>query len=326
MALNACPGSAWRAWGWFDRAVALASRLEADGITHLHAHFLSGPAVVAYLATRIFPIPYSLSAHAADVWSDPVCPAAIQSAACCVACSQSAADDLSRRYPDARVETIHHGLSRAYLDQAASASGLPSGGGDLAEWRILSAGRLVNKKGFDLLIGACAELRDEGIGVRCRIFGDGPLRQALQSRIDAAGLSSRVTLHPFVGHEELRREFGEAHLFALPCRIDASSGDRDGIPNVLLEAMAAGTVVVSTDLPTIRELIVPDATGFLAPADDAAGLARAIRSALSTRAEWPRIRQEARETLRRRFCLEDNQDRFRLIIEDAFRDAPIVPR
>jgi glycosyltransferase involved in cell wall biosynthesis len=145
---------------------------------------------------------------------------------------------------------------------------------------VLAAGRLVDKKGFDVLIEACALLRDRGIPFTCRIVGEGPRRRALARAVQRRGLEPVVALQAWASTDEVIRLLAKARAFVAPSRI-GRSGDRDGIPNVVLEAMAAGRPVVSTAVSGIPEAVVDGVTGLLVAPGDATALADALEKVLT---------------------------------------------
>jgi glycosyltransferase involved in cell wall biosynthesis len=296
----------------FDQAVRLSHFAKRDHVAHLHAHFASEPAVVCHLAARILSIHYSISAHAEDIWAHQPKKRVMEGATACVACTAEGRDYLQRQFPSARVHLVRHGLFEV------SSQSRTGGGGELRPapppLRIISAGRLIAKKGFDTLINACSRLSQSGIDYQCDIFGEGELKDSLNNQIHRFGLQNRIKLHSFLPHKELNKKMSAAHLCVLPCRVDPKSGNRDGIPNVLLEAIASGAIVVTSDHATMREVIEDNISGFLAPPDDPSALANTIRQALQVKTDWPRIRQDARCVLYSDFTLEKNLDLLRRII------------
>jgi glycosyltransferase involved in cell wall biosynthesis len=167
-------------------------------------------------------------------------------------------------------------------------------------------GRLVEKKGFPVLIEACRLLKDRGYQFQCQLVsGAGPCAQQVASLIHDLGLEDTVVMRPAVTQEELRLVYQQATVFTLPCQI-AENNDRDGIPNVLVEAMAAGLPVVSTNISGIPELIEHGVSGLLTPQKDAPALAGAIAELLDTPALRRKLGSAAREKVCRLFDAESN--------------------
>jgi glycosyltransferase involved in cell wall biosynthesis len=168
--------------------------------------------------------------------------------------------------------------------------------------------RLVEKKGFGVLLEACRLLQNR-VAFRCDIYGDGPLRTSLESQASSLGLEHAVTFHGARSHHEVLAALGSASVFTLPCII-ARNGDRDGTPNALLEAMARGVPVISTNLSGIPEIIRPEVDGLLVPAGDATGLAEAIARIASDRTLAERLRQSAQQAVRTRFTIDQTAQGF----------------
>jgi glycosyltransferase involved in cell wall biosynthesis len=198
------------------------------------------------------------------------------------------------------IYNIYHGLDTRQFAPRAEAEEEP------ARRLLLSVGRLVEKKGFPVLIEACRLLKDRGYRFQCQIIGGaGPCAQRVASLIQELGLEDIVALRPAVTQEELREIYRQATLFVLPCQI-ADNNDRDGIPNVLVEAMASGLPVVSTNISGIPELIEHGVNGLLTPQKDARALAGAIAQLLDTPALRRELGARAREKVCRSFDAESN--------------------
>lgn len=264
-------------------AVALADRvLSTPDVVHLHAAFAHRPATVAWMASMITGMPFSFTGHAKDIYVPDLNPAGLlgrklAAASFAVTCTQANRRHLLAMAPGAEVHTVYHGLNTdfARLVEVAVAPASPGRDRDGNRLRVLGAGRHVPKKGFDLLIEACALLRDDGHDVQLRILGGrGEATEALRSLIDARGLQDRACLAGPCSQEELLAELRAADLFCLPCRV-LENGDRDGIPNVLVEAMAAGVAVITTAVSGIPELVDDGVNGRLVPPDSASALAAA---------------------------------------------------
>lgn len=261
-------------------AAAVAGGDEKGRIVHLHAHFAHTATTVTMLAARLSGRGFSFTAHAKDIYRIDMNPGdllarKLRAARFVVTCTRANVEYLARltRTPE-KIHRIYHGID---LDLFR----VPEERGKAGPPLILAVGRFVAKKGFPDLVEACRILHAAGIEFRTMIVGGfTELTAEVQSRIDAAGLGGVVTLVPAMTQERLREVYGEATLFALPCLI-TDDGDRDGIPNVLVEALAQGLPVVSTTVSGIPELVRDGETGLLVAPRDPAALAGALRRLLA---------------------------------------------
>lgn len=267
------------------QAALLAQAALQAGVTHLHAHFASVATSVARLAGRIAGLPYSFTAHAKDIFHEEVDPQMLQrklaEAHHAVTISEYNLSYLRQRFPQAtqRLHLVRNGLSLErfpYEPRAAGSSSMP---------RILAVGRLVEKKGFDLLIQAIAQLHRRGVQVQADIAGDGPLAAELQAQISALDLHDDVHLLGPRTQAEINQLLGSHDVFAAPFIIGAD-GNADGLPTVLLEAMARGIRCVAADVTAVAEVIcgaspIRAATGWLVPSGDVDALADALAEALA---------------------------------------------
>jgi glycosyltransferase involved in cell wall biosynthesis len=169
----------------------------------------------------------------------------------------------------------------------------PDDGGDL---ELLSVARWCEKKGLDTLLEACALLRDRGVRFRLRLYGDGPLREALAAQWKRLRLDGMVELGGAISQEDVAQRMRACHVFVLPCRRDRS-GDMDGIPTVFMEAMATGRPVVSCAISGIGELVRAGETGLLAAPDDPVGIADAVARLAADRALARRLGARGREVV-----------------------------
>jgi glycosyltransferase involved in cell wall biosynthesis len=166
-------------------------------------------------------------------------------------------------------------------------------------------GRLTAKKGFTYLIAACKELEEQGYDFECHIVGEGPLRSELEAQIAGLGLESSFTLCGALPHQAVIEKYRQATLFVLPC-IVARDGDRDGIPNVLIEAMAMQVPVVSTDHSSIPELVQSSVTGLLVPPKDKKALAEALALLLNNRSLCQEMGRRGRQKVLEDFDVDRN--------------------
>lgn len=260
-----------RRWG---QACVLAAELPAD-IGWLHTHYLHTPASVARYAALILDRPWSFSAHAKDIWTTPEWDLRekLAETAWGVTCTKANVDYL--RSLSSQPETIsllYHGLDIKALDLPQPASDARRGTGP---FHIVTVGRAVEKKGFDDLIEALAML-PANLDWRLTHIGKGELLQDLKSLAARHGIDARISWLGAQPRERVFQAYREADLFVLPSKV-AKSGDRDGLPNVLMEAQLCGLACISTAVSAIPELIESEKTGLLVTPERPADLAAAIQ-------------------------------------------------
>jgi glycosyltransferase involved in cell wall biosynthesis len=261
------------------RAAALADALlDEPEIRHLHAHFAHGTTTVAWLASMITGVPFSFTGHAKDIYAPSLNPAGLlrrklEAARFAVTCTEANRRHLTGVAPAAAVHRVYHGLN-ADFSQLVSENGRgPSRGERL---RVLAVGRLVPKKGFDVLLRACALVAAERDDVELDVAGEsGEQEPELRAFVDELGLGDRVRFRGALSQSGLFAEYRRASVLCAPSRV-LSDGDRDGIPNVLVEAMACGLPVVATGISGIPELVEDGVNGLLVAPDDPDALAAAI--------------------------------------------------
>ena len=295
----------------FLRGARLAAALRRHGISHLHAHFVSEPAAVAEIGAAIAGLGYSLSAHAKDIYlsAPAVLARKLAGARFTVTCTEYNRHHLAEIAPRARLLRMYHGidLERFHPRLRQPTADLPL---------ILGVGRLREKKGFATLIDACARLRDAGRPFRCEIIGYGEEAGALARRISDNDLDGRVILAGKLARDQVIERYARASVFVLPSQL-ASDGDRDGIPNVLLEAMAMQVPVVSTPVSGIPELVQSGRNGVLVEPGDARGFADAIVALTSNPGLCHRLGTAARRTVADCFDNERNL----LLLRDALKSC-----
>ncbi|WP_246186893.1 glycosyltransferase [Microlunatus speluncae] len=260
------------------QAIELAQAVRQQRVTHLHAHFASISAAVARVATRLAGIDYTVTAHAKDIFHAEVdhdrLRERVADARRVITVSDFNLDHLRRTFgTDAdRVGRIYNGIDLTRFPFTSPADRLD----DPASVPVIAAvGRLVPKKGFGDLIDAAALLRDAGHTFRVDLAGTGPLAVALAEQVRRLGLEDRVRLLGALPQTAVARLVGSAAAFAAPCVI-GDDGNRDGLPTVVLEAMALGTPVVATGVTGLPEILDDGRTGLLIDQHDPAGLAAAL--------------------------------------------------
>jgi glycosyltransferase involved in cell wall biosynthesis len=257
-------------------AVFFLFSLRKSNVTHIHAHFLSLPTRIAMIMSRIAGIPFSASAHAQDIYTTSREKLTgilrhLKFIVTCTASNKVFLDRMIRGEESAKVIHIYHGIDCRRWEPKSlrkeSAADRPI--------RLLTAARLVEKKGIIYLLRAMRELTKSNYDVHLSIIGDGPLYESFSSYIQAYGLGSRVKLCGSMGQDSLRTYCGESDIFVLPSVV-ATDGDQDGLPNVLVESLAIGLPVVTTAVSAIPELILHGQTGLIIAERDARGIADAV--------------------------------------------------
>lgn len=310
----------------FGQALVLAHELPAD-VVHLHAHFIHTPASVARYAALLTGRPWSISAHAKDIWTIPDWEKVEKLASCrfCVTCTEAGRQHLAKLAPEpGRVGLVYHGLDPRrfpFVPARRADAPHPSAKGRV---EILAVGRAVAKKGFDVALNALARLPAD-LEWRFTHIGGGPLRQRLVKQAERLGLGPRVTWRGACASDEVLDAMRAADLFVVPSRV-AADGDRDGLPNVLMEAASQGLALVASDLPAIGEFIRDGVSGRLVPPDDPDALASAIDLLARDALMRARLGAAARERLESAFSadagFDDLMQRFGMVpIAAAAPDA-----
>jgi glycosyltransferase involved in cell wall biosynthesis len=300
----------------FGQALVLADELPAD-VRRLHAHFLHTPASVTRYAAAIRGLRWSVSAHAKDVWITPEWEKREKLADCTwlVTCTDYNARHLAARAPDpARVERIHHGLdlSGSFGSNGGDDSGSDGGDPDRPV-RLLSVGRAVEKKGYDVLLAALARLPAD-LHWRLVHIGGGPDLRTLRCTGEGLGLEPRIDWRGARPQEDVVAAYRAADLFVLACRI-AADGDRDGLPNVLMEAQSQGLPCVSTRVAGVPEVVVDGETGLLVAPDDPAALAAALVRLIREPALRRRLGRAGALRVRSAFSFEAGIDRLAALLD-----------
>ena len=306
------PKLIWR----FFQAGYVAQRAHERRIEHMHAHFANRATTIARLAHKLSGISFSFTAHAVDIYKDTVSKRV-----------------LARKIEDAKFVITVSDENKQYLDQIAPRSAdvivRLYNGIDLKHFScgparcnnlftVLSVGRLIEKKGLDILIQACANLRDEDFDFCCLIVGKGRGRSKLVSLIEKLDLKDCVRLLSSHTQNEIVERYREADLFALPCII-GSDGNRDGLPVSIVEALACGVPVVSTYVTGIPEVVENERNGLLVAPENVKEFTNAMRRIMSDRDFHREIRANARATVLQKFDSEKTSATLRdyLTLADA---------
>ncbi|MGB5864811.1 MAG: glycosyltransferase family 4 protein [Sulfitobacter sp.] len=288
-----------RRWG---QACVLAHEAEGS-LEALYAHFLHTPSSVARYAAILRGVPWSFSAHAKDIWTSPEwelrekLSGESYGAAFGATCTRFGAEHLQRLADTpTRVDLVYHGLDLGRFpdapERAARASDAPL--------RMMSVGRLVEKKGFDTLIDALA-LLPRTLDWRWTHIGGGQLDAEMRARAQAAGVADRITWRGACDQPDVIAAMRDADLFVLPSRI-AADGDRDGLPNVLMEAASQKLPILSTPVSAIPEFITNGTHGLLAE-DTPRAFAGAMQQIADDPALGPRLAQAAHTRLHAEFTM-----------------------
>ena len=315
-------------WSWprklylkeFLQAAVIADRLlSSPDVRHLHAHFCHGATTVTWLASMMTGLPFSFTAHAKDIYCESLNPAGLlrrkmRAARFVVTCTDANREHLLKIEPRARVHCIYHGLNAEFAGLLSQSPPAQAGRKNL---RALGVGRLVPKKGFDVLVEACGILHRRNVDFEAVIVGEhGEHEAELRRRIQSLGLASRIQLTGPMEQSKLFDEYRRASAFCLPCRV-LDNGDRDGIPNVLMEAMACGLPVITTAVSGIPEIVKNGVNGQLIPPDNAEALADALLCLNRNPHLAQSLATEAQATVSERF----DGERFALQLAALFREA-----
>ncbi len=260
----------------FAQAMVIA-REHAPHAALLYAHFIHTPTSATRYAAMMADKPFAVSAHAKDIWTTPDWELSEKLADClfCATCTAGGAAQLRSLAPDpARVHLIYHGLDLSRFARPPKRAAGPDGSKADKPVQIVTVGRAVAKKGLDTLLDALARLPQD-FHWRWEHIGGGPLRDELIAQAGRLRLSDRVEFRGALAQEDVIAAYRASDLFVLPCRID-ETGDRDGLPNVFIEAQSQGLAVISTPISGIPELIADNENGLLVEPDAPDQLAGAI--------------------------------------------------
>lgn len=293
------------------RAAAVAEEIVSKKINLIHAHFLTAPGDTAVHLSKITEIPFGGTAHAMDIYTDnsgllgKIAQATYLTT--CTAANEQHLKSLPVSNPG-KIHRLYHGIEIS-TDAPNPESHRP--------FTFIAVGRMVEKKGFKFLIEACGELKAQHLDFQLVFIGNGPLEAELSAQVTALHLTARIHFKGMVPPNSMSEQYQQADVLVMPSIVDPA-GDRDGLPNVCLEAMNYGLPIVGSDVSGIPEGVVEGKNGWLVPPGDAAKLADAMSEAIRS----PRLfemKNAARQMVIENFSLENNIRALRLLMEETIR-------
>ncbi|QDO99459.1 glycosyltransferase family 4 protein [Ferrovibrio terrae] len=284
----------------FGQAMVLAAELPA-GYRHLHAHFIHTPGSVARYAAQILQCPWTASAHARDIWITPDWEKREKLADCqwVVTCTAHNRTHLAALSDSERVSLVYHGIDFSRFPEPPVWRARRDGRDAQDPVRLLSVGRAVDKKGYDILLRALARLPVD-LHWHFTHIGGGPLLAKLKAQAVSLGIADRISWQGSATQEAVIEAYRTADVFALASRRD-QDGDMDGLPNVLMEAQSQALPCVATTISAIPELIVDGETGLLVPSEDVGELVVALNHVIVDPALRERLGKAASARVRQAF-------------------------
>jgi len=291
----------WKSLYIFPISVHYAKIIKNKRIKHIHAHWLTIPTTSAIIISGLLNIKFSITAHAWDIFlPSPMKREKIKMAEFVITCTQFNKKYLEERINedlDGKVVVNYHGINLGNYPRSNDSKN--------RNIKIISIGALQRRKGFDYLIKACAILKEKNIDFGCKIVGGGIQRKKLTRLIHNYGLQDKVELLGERKHKDVMDLLSNSDLFVLPCII-TDNGNRDGIPNVILEAFASSLPVISTDISGIPEVVRVNETGILVPEKNEFALAEAIEFLLKNKEKRVFLGSQGRKLVEEKFDIEKN--------------------
>lgn len=285
----------------FGQAMVLAAELPQN-VRHIHAHFLHTPASVAFYTSLITGLPYTCSAHAKDIWtsSDADLKDKLNTARWVVTCTKNGWKHLRALAADPeRIHLSYHGLDLSRFASPQKAGSNRDGTDSNQPVTLVTVARAVEKKGLDTLLAALAVL-PENLNWRWVHIGSGDLVKSLRQQADRLKIADRLVWRGALAQEQVLEQYRNSDIFVLPCRI-ASNGDRDGLPNVIVEAQSQALPVVSTTVSGVPELVEPGRNGILVEPDNPQALARALADLICDPAKRAQMGKKGEARVRSQF-------------------------
>jgi glycosyltransferase involved in cell wall biosynthesis len=307
------PGRRVRSTVHFLMAPYAAALLKRYAVSHVHAHFANVAASIAMMAAHLAGVPFSFTVHAYDLFVDDILmEEKLRRARFIATCSRFHVDYLRRHYPgavDARIEVIHYGIDPARFPRAKR----PAVNGPV----FLGVGRLVETKGFHTLIETCSVLNERGMSATCVIVGAGVEEARLKRLASQKGLADKVSFTGALQPADILKWYDRAHCLVMPSCV--RNNDRDGMPNVLIEAMARGLPVISTRVSGIPELVRDGETGLLVEPDRPLELADAMAAVARDRGLAERLGRAGRELVLAEYDIHRSARRLRELFTTSAR-------
>jgi glycosyltransferase involved in cell wall biosynthesis len=295
----------------FPKSVYFAFYIRPLGIKHAHAHFANYPTTSALIISKLLNITFSFTCHAHDIFYDTtMLDFKIKNSKACFAISGYNRDYILNLYPDlpeGKIKVLHCGIN---LEKFSFSTRNKTDN----KLRILSIGRLMPTKGFDNLIKTCRILKDKGLDFICDIIGEGPMEKILKRLTKNLDLQSYVNFLGPLPHEKIIDYYQQADIFVLVSKKAKHRDVQDGIPVVLMEAIALGVSVISTRLSGIPELIEHNKTGLLVEPNDEVGLAEAIIKIYSSPDLSENLKRNAQDKVSLDFNIKKSIDQLEKII------------
>jgi glycosyltransferase involved in cell wall biosynthesis len=286
-------------WAFFT-GFTLARLFEEAGIEHIHSSWANGPATAAWVASKLTGLPFSFDGRAHDIHPpDGALEEKIRDSA-----FVRVNNDVNRRHLAAlapefedKIKLVYNGHTLRSVKEARVEMRPP--------YKIRALGRLARTKGYDVLLKACKIMLDSGIDLELTIGGAGPRGQALKTLTMELGLEEKVSFPGFITHDKVSEFLSNTDVFVMPSVIH-KSGERDGIPNVIMEALLHRVPVVASDISAIGEVVIDDQTGYLVPQRDPESLARAVRRMTEDREKALALAQNGKDLVMSRFDPKQN--------------------
>ncbi|SOC18281.1 glycosyltransferase family 4 protein [Rhodobacter maris] len=301
----------------FGQALVMAAELP-PGNLWIHAHFAHTPASVARYCALLRGQSFTISAHAKDIWTSPDWELAekMAQARWTVTCTASGRDHLAGLAPGAAVHLAYHGLDLDRFPPFAGTRPPRDGSASADPVQILSVGRAVPKKGYDVLLRALAKL-PPGLHWRLTHIGGGGELEGLQALAHELSLDGRITWQGALAQEDVLAAYRRADLFVLASR-RTPEGDRDGLPNVIVEAASQGLMPIGTELSGIPEFVTEGETGLLCPPEDPQALAAVLTRAITTPGLRARLGAAAEARVRTEFDARPGITRLTALFRSAW--------